>query len=720
MIAKHTPIRSLKKSDFKNLVDYISDDQNKNERVGEITITNCESSTLKASVNEVQATQQLNTRAKSDKTYHLLISFPPGEKPINKILKNIESQICKGLGFKDHQRISAVHHDTDNLHIHIAINKIHPKKLTIHEPYYSHRKLGELCTGLEKKYNLQVVNHISNQRGGAARANDMEHHSGIESLAGWIKRECLDDINNSESWGELHQVMNDNGLLMIKQGNGLVVKSDEGVVIKASTLSRMCSKPNLEKKLGIYIASELYKVKPIKEYKKKPIELKINTDNLYVNYLNERGNSNVVRGELLDKLKHNKAEQLSILKLAGRVKRALINHSGNYVIKKLLYSQDKKKRMISIQNINKRYHIDKDKIHKKYKYVTWADWLRQQALKGNSEALDALRARPSKTELVGSALKGSALESIKPLNVDNITKKGTVIYRDGPMCGVRDDGKQLLMPKKPNIDCLLASLKLAQQKYGTTISVNGSDQFKTLIINTVLESGMPIKFTDLKMEQERAFLLKEKNDGRQNDRRKSHSRSDGGVRQGRFTHSNRERRAQRGGPDEPQPKPKPNIRCVGHLPPPSNRHRLRSLSQLGMVRITSGSEMLLSGDVPRNVEQQRTQPDHSLRWGVGGARLSAAQAVHKYINERELKRQKGIDIVKHVHYQSLVKGNIYFAGMRNVESQLIVLLTGQGEKEIMVLAVPKSSAQHLKHLKLGESVKVNKAGQLERTRKIRR
>ena len=33
-----------------------------------------------------------------------------------------------------HQRISVVHHYKDNVHIHVAINKIHPKTLTLHDP----------------------------------------------------------------------------------------------------------------------------------------------------------------------------------------------------------------------------------------------------------------------------------------------------------------------------------------------------------------------------------------------------------------------------------------------------------------------------------------------------------------------------------------------------------------------------------------------------------
>jgi len=132
MIAKHVHMHSVEKSSFSRLVDYITDNQSKEHRLGEVSIINCISDELDIAVEEVRATQALNTRAKSDKTFHLLVSFRPDEKPSTEVLKAIEAKLCEGLGFGEHQRISAVHTDTDNLHIHIAINKIHPERLTIH------------------------------------------------------------------------------------------------------------------------------------------------------------------------------------------------------------------------------------------------------------------------------------------------------------------------------------------------------------------------------------------------------------------------------------------------------------------------------------------------------------------------------------------------------------------------------------------------------------
>jgi Relaxase/Mobilisation nuclease domain len=97
MIAKHVPMKSVKKSDFASLVKYLADDQEKNERVVYASVTNCESIDLSAAVIEVTAIQGMNTRAEFDKTYHLILSFRAGERPDDKVLEALESRICEGL-----------------------------------------------------------------------------------------------------------------------------------------------------------------------------------------------------------------------------------------------------------------------------------------------------------------------------------------------------------------------------------------------------------------------------------------------------------------------------------------------------------------------------------------------------------------------------------------------------------------------------------------------
>jgi hypothetical protein len=250
MIAKHVPMKSVRKSDFAGLVKYLIDEQQKRERVTGVSVTNCHADRPDAAILEVLNTQAQNRRAESDKTYHLIVSFRAGEQPDAATLQAIERRICEGLGYGEHQRVSTVHHDTDNLHLHIAINKIHPTRYTIHDPYRDHKTLGELCEKLEGEYGLQRDNHQAEKRGAENRADDMERHAGIESLLGWIRRECLEQIQGAQSWAELHQALRDNGLEIRERGNGLVIADAAGTMVKASSVARELSRAKLEARLG--------------------------------------------------------------------------------------------------------------------------------------------------------------------------------------------------------------------------------------------------------------------------------------------------------------------------------------------------------------------------------------------------------------------------------------------------------------------------------------
>lgn len=164
--------------------DYILDTSHDGAKVGGVRVTNCGSDDPAFATVEILATQAQNTRSKSDKSYHLVISFPAGERPPLAVLNQIEDALVASIGFADHQRISAVHTDTDHLHIHVAINKVHPETFRNVEPYYDHRRLMEACERLEVVHGLQRTNHGLSLDGQALdqepshdRQRDYDHHT---------------------------------------------------------------------------------------------------------------------------------------------------------------------------------------------------------------------------------------------------------------------------------------------------------------------------------------------------------------------------------------------------------------------------------------------------------------------------------------------------------------------------------------------------------------
>lgn len=253
MIAKHIVKSQEVKGNFGNLVDYLTDSQGLNNRVGKIAITNCDSDDLECAKLEILATQMLNTRSKKDKTYHLLLSFDKNEKPSEAQLKKIEDEFCKSLGFDGHQRVSVQHDDTDNFHVHIAINKVNPKNLKIVDPIADFKILAKKSEEIELRFHLKPTNHEKNHEKNKAR--DFEAQTGLESFATYMKRNA-DILSRANSWKEVHQQLASIGVELKKRGNGLIFVSN-GECVKASTVNREFSLKRLEARLGSFEKSDI-------------------------------------------------------------------------------------------------------------------------------------------------------------------------------------------------------------------------------------------------------------------------------------------------------------------------------------------------------------------------------------------------------------------------------------------------------------------------------
>jgi len=137
---------------------------------------------------------------------------------------------------------------------------------------------------------------------------------------------------------------------------------------------------------------------------------------------------------------------------------------------------------------------------------------------------------------------------------------------------------------------------------------------------------------------------------------------------------------------------------------------LRGLSQLGMVQLSKRGEVLLPSHVSRHLEHQRTQSDDGLRRIVSGpgAVNFISDAADKYIAERELKRQKIADIPKHRRYNKNDEGSVKFAGIRQIDGELLALL--KRDNFIVVLPIDSDTAHRMKRLSVGEMVKLTARG----------
>jgi hypothetical protein len=507
MIAKRIEFRNVNVSSFSKLINYITNAQGKNERVGEIKITNCQSEQPGWAAMEAEAVQAKNTRTKMDKTYHLLVSFREGDHPSPESLHAIEARMCETLGYKDHQRVSAVHYDTDHMHIHIAINKIHPTRFTAHEPYFDKKNLGVLCTALEKEYKLAADNHIPKMTQGEAKAQDMEKAAGVESLIGWIKRGCLPELVTANSWDALHKSLARNGLTLEQRGNGLVIKDAQGIAAKASSINRDLSQNKLEKRLGAFQPAASHEIKATARYEVKPMSSRVDTRPLWALYQQEKLQQKQRHAVLQERAKHRKDRRMEVAKKTVEAKRAAITLTKGRLAKSILYRAVSESFLKEAHIIRQDYREDQRKLYEKGKHVVWYDWLKAKGWEGNTQALEVLRKRYDREPVRVNAIAGEAVDKANyrtGAKIEAVTKRGTIHYQIAQTV-LRDDGKVFRLADNISQDVVETALKMAMQRFGQQLAINGTEAFR----KQAIEAGAKLKlvFTDPDMEKQRQAIL---------------------------------------------------------------------------------------------------------------------------------------------------------------------------------------------------------------------
>lgn len=503
--------------DWKLTADYIIDNKvTDSQKVASVRITNCETNDPVLATHMITLVQEKNKRSQSDKTYHLVLSFPVGERPEQKTLHEIEDYFCKSIGYEHHQRISAIHQDTDNLHIHVAINKINPNTYHNIEPYFDKRILMKTCYEVEKKYGLLETYHgkienvgdkqknklpISNGKDDgsltAKQLTDFEYNTGITSLKNYVKKILKD--NHITGWEQIHSLLAEHGLQIKKRGNGLTIgNAGLNIWIKASDCDRSLSLTALVKNFGNFITpGEGVKVKPnVELVLGKSSQAK---EELYKIYYSQKVADNIKRQEIFKVFKSNRQAYYNKLEDWYKKQMYLLRHVPKLprVIKRNTLKQEKvnrKKEFIELQNKEKQKLILN-------KFPSWRDWLHLQATSGNYQALDVLqsistREKTLSNDLLTAAKADKAAKLIFKYLKPKILNNGNILYSVGDGGSVVDAGDKLHTQKVTTGSAFLA-LSLAAKKFeGQPLILNGTVEFKKEVARLAAIHNINVIFED--------------------------------------------------------------------------------------------------------------------------------------------------------------------------------------------------------------------------------
>ncbi len=526
MIVKQIPKKQAGKGSFGGLADYILDKANGGAKVDWIEANNLPFEDIDTNIAFVQEVQKMNETAKGDKVLHFVFSFQEGEIPSREVQRDIESEFIRTLGLEEHHRISVAHNNTNNYHVHVAVNMIHPETHTLADPFRSKMKLQNKAAELEVKHKLQTNNHIPNkilEEQGIKKAaatsptpekiKTQEIHSGVDSLLTWIKEEALDDIKEilkdpKSSLEDLHQVLADYNLELKPRGNGIVIKDKtRKLFVKASDVHRDLSKGKLEKRFGAFKTSKITSTpkkkfgRPVNEYWKRYQELSTQKRSTKKEELRLEKLS---RETLRERIKEKYIARINKIKADP-----LINKRHKAEAQKKVYAQ----RKAELAALSKTFSQKRKEILSRTKQTSYKEYLMELALSGDEGALKELRKQKQEIKLDDKVLmhpKKKVSHSIFKSFISKITKQGNAVYEVGKNSTVTDKGDHLKLSLESKSDeAMLQALKMAVAKYGNTLDIQGNLEFKKRVLMVTQKYDLKVNFADPQMQQIKGEMQKQ-------------------------------------------------------------------------------------------------------------------------------------------------------------------------------------------------------------------
>lgn len=521
--------RGIDPASWTRLGAYILDEGNDGEKVAWARVSNCVSDDPGWAVKEIAATQARNTRSKSDKSYHLMLSFPEGERPTREQLADIEDRVCEAIGLGGHQRVSAVHQNTDNWHIHIAINKVHPTSFRNVEPFFDHFRLQQVCQELEIRHGLTRDNHTPGpepKRGPRGRAADMEAHRGRESFLRWIREQAapalLEVVAGGGGWQALHQVAAGHDLVIKRRGAGLVFghRSDARLHVKASEVDRRLSMNALAEALGAFQApGEQAQAVPANTSYRRQERPHGPAATLYAAFQAEREAAIKARAEAMAALRQRHAEHALRLRdwYRDRYTKVRATALPSWLRWQSYQHLGRKRREDHAERITREAE-ERRRTRALHRLPSWQSWLEAAAARGDSAALAALRARRQRQQRMETALltaeDARAARDIVHAHLKPIVRSdGRVIYRveDGGV--VMDEARHVRVSQVTAGSAWLA-LSLAAARFGDRpLVVNGTEDFRRQVAKLAAVEGLRVTFADPALEQQALVARTKQRDG---------------------------------------------------------------------------------------------------------------------------------------------------------------------------------------------------------------
>jgi hypothetical protein len=526
---------------------------------------------------EFQAIANQSVRTKNP-YLHVVVSWRDGEKPSNAEVFASGRCVLESLGMGEHQYVIAIHRDTENVHAHIATNRVHPEHYRAQHLSMSFVKIDRALRELELRYGWERDRGIHEIRERAEREPEIGRRlrreretaritdrsekvrvwSGDRPFTEWVRdaAPALRTVlgRTGVTWADVHSTLADCNLELRAKGSGLTVvdRNDASLVAKASHIGRFASRGRLEAVLGAFQEVGYERVtlgsqqttpasvaeriigpgREPKTYRRDPNrradrreERATAREQLYGEFQKARGARGRFAAAWERQRVRERARYAEITAQKRKERERLVPLVGARAARTIAAAVAAHQRE-EVRTVNGREREELRTTLHAERTVSWREFVTERALAGDEAAISALRGlryqagrERRRSERDGFASRGMTGDP-RPRVFDGISyqvqRSGAVAFyrtNDPKRREIFRDEGWFIAVRDPGDTEITAALSLAAEKWGRSITISGSREFKERSLAIAVELGIDVRNRELaerqrKMRHEREGQLR--------------------------------------------------------------------------------------------------------------------------------------------------------------------------------------------------------------------
>jgi hypothetical protein len=444
---------------------------------------------------------------------HYVLSWREGEQPNFEQVEEAVSIFMEELGLEGHQVIFGLHKDTDNLHLHLAVNRVHPethKVIEINRGFdieAVHKAIARIehAQGWQSEKNARYRvtengdlgrEHFdpSKPRQPGQRQRDMENQTGEKSAERIAIEEAGPIIKRAKTWQQLHCELAEKGIRYEKTGSGATIFVGD-IGVKASRADRSASLSKLERRLGPFQP-------PTAEHRRaerQPEPLKREVPG-WDAYVAERKAHYAAKNAALQEQQKRQEDERKHLFDRQRQQRAEVlagNWRGRGQLRNALASVLAAQQAAEKLVLKEQHQRERAALRQQYRpFPVLEQW---QRLRLRPDLAEAWRHRDSEPRgMAGDHSEPPTPRDIRAFSHEIVGSQVHYSQAGGRGGGVSfaDMGRRIDVHEWRDRDNVLAALQLSAQKWGR-FEVTGNDEYKLLCAKLAARHGFKITNPEL-------------------------------------------------------------------------------------------------------------------------------------------------------------------------------------------------------------------------------